>query len=223
MVQERDHLKSAYPKYSPSERVADGILHIVGLIAALIGAVVLVVLSFGAIAGVFTLGLITYGITLVGTFAASGLYHFTPWERWRPTLRRIDHAAIYLIIAGTYTPFVILIGTPLAIGVLALIWVLAGFGAIHKLFFWRNPKRCGVTLYLIMGWLSVVLLWSFVTLLPPASLMLMTIGGLLYSGGVIFFNMDKMRFSLAIWHGFVLTASICFYAAIAVGVYQSLP
>ncbi|WP_334065097.1 PAQR family membrane homeostasis protein TrhA [Limimaricola cinnabarinus] len=209
-----------YPAYARSERIADGVIHALGVIFALSGAVLLIV--FSALAAEVRAERIAavaiYGGALVATFSASAFYHMTPWTGLRPVLRRIDHAAIYLKIAGTYTPLVVLIGSAFAYGVLAVVWIVALGGAVAKLFFWKSPGRLGPTLYLLLGWLSVALVWSLALTLPVASTALVVIGGLLYSAGVIFFLWEKLRFSNAIWHGFVLAASACFFAAIAMGV-----
>ncbi|MGR3464889.1 PAQR family membrane homeostasis protein TrhA [Limimaricola sp.] len=209
-----------YPAYARSERIADGVIHALGVCFALTGSVLLIV--FSALAAEMTADRIAavavYGGALIATFSASAFYHMTPWTGLRPVLRRIDHAAIYLKIAGTYTPLVVLIGSAFAYGVLAVVWAVALGGAVAKLFFWKSPGRLGPTLYLLLGWLSVALVWSIAMTLPAASTTLVVIGGLLYSGGVVFFLWEKLKFSNAIWHGFVLAASACFFAAIAVGV-----
>ena len=202
-----------YPAYSRPERIADGVMHALGLTAALAGAGWL---TWQALGG-GSVSLAIYGATLVATFAASAFYHMTPWERLRPTLRRIDHAAIYLKIAGTYTPLAVLIGTVGAWAVLATVWVLAAWGMTQKLFFWRNPHRQGTWLYLTMGWLSVLLVGSLLQVLPFAALVLIGIGGALYTLGTLFHHWESLRFSNAIWHGHVVAGSACFFAAIALG------
>ncbi len=210
---------STYPAYARSERIADGILHALGLTFALTGAVLFV--TFGALhlgAGQVA-ALSIYGAALVGSFAASAIYHFTPWEPARPLFRRIDHAAIYLKIAGTYTPLVVLIGSAFAYTVLAGVWAVALVAAGVKLFYWRTPGRLGPLLYLALGWASVLLIWPLAPLLPATAIGLIVAGGLLYSAGVIFFNWDGLKYALAIWHGFVLAASMCFFAAIGLGVF----
>ncbi len=203
-----------YPEYSRSERIADGSMHAIGVIAAISGAIALMIWA----ADTATVGEITalaiYAATLVATFTASACYHMTPWESIRPTLRRIDHAAIYLKIAGTYTPLVVTVGGWLAYTILGIIWGLAVLGMTLKLFFWQVPGRYGPALYLFMGWLSVVLIWSAWGVIPKNLIM---IGGGLYTVGVIFYAAEKMKFSNAIWHGFVIAASACFFAAIAMG------
>ncbi|GAD56709.1 PAQR family membrane homeostasis protein TrhA [Limimaricola cinnabarinus] len=209
-----------YPAYARSERIADGMIHALGVIFALAGAILLVSLSAWSEEARIdrTVAVAIYGGALIATFSASAFYHMTPWTRLRPLLRRIDHAAIYFKIAGTYTPLVVLIGSAFAYAILAVVWAIALGGAVAKLFFWKSPGRLGPTLYLLMGWLSIALVWSLAMTLPVASTALVVIGGLLYSAGVIFFVWEGLRFSNAIWHGFVLAASACFFAAIAMGV-----
>lgn len=210
-----------YPKYGRSERIADAVMHGLGLAFALTGTVILIVFAslWAGAAEVTSVGI--YGAALVLSFAASALYHFTPKERWRSTLRRVDHAAIFFKIAGTYTPLVVLIGSAFGYVILAIVWGLALAGAVGKLFFWQRPGYGSLALYLILGWLSVFLIWSLFPLLPMSASVLIAVGGLLYSTGVIFFNWEKLRFSLAIWHGFVLAASVCFFTAISMGVLQT--
>ncbi len=212
-------LPSEYPVYARAERIADGVIHALGMIFALTGAVLLIVYAaFNGTSGGTIAAVAVYAGALIATFTASAIYHMTPWDRARPVLRRIDHAAIYLKIAGTYTPLVLLIGTGFAYVVLGLVWVLALAGAAAKLFFWSNPGRLGPWLYLVLGWLSVALVWPLVQTLPAVASALIVLGGLLYSAGVIFFSWEKLKFSNAIWHGFVLAASACFFAAITLGV-----
>ncbi|WP_296423779.1 hemolysin III family protein [Yoonia sp.] len=203
-----------YPAYSRAERIADGAMHAVGVIGAMGGAVVLMVWAMGMTSAGHVAALSVYGATLIATFVASAFYHMTPWEDIRPVLRRFDHAAIYLKIAGTYTPLVVTIGSGFAYLVLAVVWGLAVIGMLLKLFFWRTPGRFGPALYLIMGWLSVALIWSLWAIVPGAAVALIAVGGLLYTTGVIFHVAEKMKFSNAIWHGFVVAASACFFAAI---------
>ncbi len=212
------HIESDYPAYARSERIADAAMHVLGVTGALTGAVWLIIWAFGNVSGGQTVALSIYGLTLIATFIASAIYHFTPWENLRPTFRRIDHAAIYLKIAGTYTPLVFMIGSLSSYLVLAVVWALAAFGMIRKFWFWKKPGRNGVALYLVMGWLSVLLAGSLFSVLPVSALILIAAGGLLYTIGVVFHIWENLKFANAIWHGFVLTASVCFFVAIALGV-----
>ena len=208
---------SLYPTDARSERIADGTVHLLGLFSALTGAVLLIVWAAVNASAGHVAAISVYGATLIATFAASAFYHLTPWEGIRPILRRFDHAAIYLKIAGTYTPLVVMIGTGFAYGVLGVVWALAAVGVVLKLFFFRNPGRFGPVLYLVMGWLSLALIWSLWPVVPVATMVLIAVGGLLYTGGVPFYATHTMKYSTAIWHGFVLAASACFFAAIAIG------
>ena len=213
-------IPDTYPAFARSERIADGFIHALGLTLAVTGAVSLIVFAAiwtgaGQVAAVSV-----YSAALVATFAASAFYHMTPWEGLRPTLRRIDHAAIYLKIAGTYTPLVVMIGSAFGYVVLGLVWSLALVGASAKLFYWAAPGRLAPLLYLFLGWISVALIWSLAHVLPVPATVLVIIGGLLYSAGVIFFNWETLKFSNAIWHGFVLAASGCFFAAITLGTFS---
>ncbi|SEN22743.1 hemolysin III [Loktanella fryxellensis] len=208
----------AYPAYARSERIADGSLHLLGVVLAVAGAVALWVWGVPRTSGADTLALIVYGLALIATFAASACYHMTPWTRYRAILRRLDHAAIYLKIAGTFTPLAVLVGSGLTLAVLAVVWMLALWGIVRKVFFWQVPGRFGPALYLGMGWLGVLLVPGIATLLPATALGLLATGGLLYSAGVIFFWWDGLKFSNAIWHGFVLAASCCFFAGIWIAV-----
>ena len=198
-----------YPSYARSERIADGTMHAIGVIGAVAGAVVLVVWASGMATPGQVVAISVYGATLIATFVASALYHFTPWEQLRPTLRRIDHAAIYLKIAGTYTPLVVMIGSWFAYIVLGIVWGLALIGMTIKLFFWRAPGRLDPVLYLIMGWLSVALIWSLWSIVPGSAMLLIMAGGLLYTIGVIPYASETLKYAMAIWHGIVIAASGC--------------
>jgi len=211
-----------YPTYTRSERIADGTIHILGVFGAIFGAIFMAVWNFEHASSWLTASLVVYSIAMVATFTASALYNMSPWETARPVFRRIDHAIIYLKIAGTYTPLVVLVGSVSSYLVLATVWGLATFGVIRKLFFWRTPGKTGTILYLIMGWLSVILIWSLIPVLPLTATFLIVGGGLTYTIGVIFYVWKSLKFSRAIWHGFVLVASICFYIAIVLGARSSV-
>ena len=210
-----------YPTYPKSERIADAAMHVAGIVFAVLGTSALMIWAMvDGPSTVIAVGV--YGATLITSFVASACYHFTPGESLRHLLRRIDHAAIYLKIAGTYTPLVLLIGSAFAYGVLAVVWILAVIGAGAKLFFWPKSKdgsgHFGTALYLALGWFSVALITSIVPVLPSLALGLILAGGLIYSAGAIVFSLPNLRFQNAIWHGFVLIASMCFFSAIAMGV-----
>jgi len=209
--------QTPYPNYAVSERIADGSMHLVGVMGAIVGACYLIIWSFGHLGTGQAIALTVYASALIATFFASAFYHMTPWESLRPRLRQIDHAAIYVKIAGTYTPLVMMIGSAFAYVILGVVWALAIFGVVTKLFFWRRPGWFSTGLYLVMGWLSVALIWELIPVVPTPTMVLVAVGGGLYTVGVIFFQWDRLKFSNAIWHGFVVAASACFFAAITLG------
>ena len=206
-----------YP-YSLRETLADASIHALGLIAAMIAGIVLVVYVVQTQDTTQVAATSIYAGFLLCSFIASALYHLLPWERTRPLLRRIDHAAIYFKIAGTYTPLAVLIGSAFAYVVLAGVWLVALAGAVAKLSFWAADGRGSLPVYLGMGWASVLLIWPMTQTLPPATVGLIIGGGLLYTLGTLVYRYPQMRYQNAVWHGFVLAASTCFFAAVSVGV-----
>lgn len=206
-----------YP-YSLRETLADASVHVLGVGAGLsAGAMLLahVVQTQGAAQVAATS---VYAGFAIFALIASAAYHLLPWEASRPVFHRIDHAAIYLKIAGTYTPLVVLIGSAFAYVVLAAVWLVAVFGAVAKLSFWATDARGSLALYLAMGWASVLLIWPMWQTLPGPSVALIAGGGALYTMGTVFYAAKALRFQNAIWHAFVLAASACFFGAVALGV-----
>lgn len=203
----------SYP-HSRSETLADGAVHLAGLALAIPASALL--LMRADMEGSLATAAMTYAACMIFAFAASAVYHLSPLDRLRPVLNRIDHAAIYLKIAGTYTPFVVLIGTQFAYVLLAVVWGLALLGAIAKLSIWRTDARGSLALYLAMGWLAVLLFWPMAQVLPGAALALVLAGGAIYSLGAWVFAQPVFAFQNAIWHGFVLSASACFFTAVAI-------
>ncbi|MEM6304226.1 MAG: hemolysin III family protein [Pseudomonadota bacterium] len=209
----------AYPT-SWSETLADGAVHAAGLLILVPSSVLL--LAQEHLPQEVWSATALYAFTLIFALGASALYHMLPFDHLRPMLGRIDHASIYFKIAGSYTPVVVLIGGSFAYGILALVWALACFGAVAKLWFWRLDGRGSLALYLGMGWLSALLIWPMWQVLPLTALVLIVIGGAVYSLGTLVYAHPGMRYQNAIWHVFVLSASICLFAAIAIGV-QAAP
>ena len=202
-----------YPDYSRSEKIADGAVHLAGIGASLVAITVFLLFHMDMLGQGDLAGLTIYWVGLVAMLSVSFCYHMTPWEQFRLPLRRADHATIFLKIAGTYTPLVLSIGTAFSYGVLAIVWGLALLGAATKLFMWRSPGRMNSVLYLGLGWLSVLLMWPLFDTSPVAG-WCAVIGGLLYSSGIVFFHWESLKYANAIWHGFVVTASGFFFAAV---------
>ncbi|WP_417729341.1 PAQR family membrane homeostasis protein TrhA [Roseovarius sp.] len=205
----------SYPKYSRAERLADGAVHIAGLFAALIGIGVLFAMWALRMDGVTLASTLVYSAALLMMLGASAAYHLYAHTTARPILRRLDHAAIYVKIAGTFTPLSVLLGTAFGYAILALVWLLAIFGAATKMMAKRGQMSTGWLPYVALGWIGVALFIPLVSVLPGHSLALLLAGGLLYTGGVVFYAWERLRFSNAIWHLFVALASACFFLGIA--------
>jgi hemolysin III len=159
-----------------------------------------------------------YAAGLLAMLAFSTAYNFAPARR-RPLLRRLDHAGIFLMIAGSYTPFTTQSLTGgWAIGMTAAVWSIAAFGALGKLFLPGLGRRFWVAVYLALGWLVVVALKPMIDAIAWYALLLLVAGGVLYSTGVVFYVNKQLKFARAIWHGHVVAAAAAHWAAILLGV-----
>ncbi|MEZ5911703.1 MAG: hemolysin III family protein [Paracoccaceae bacterium] len=207
--------------YSRAELVSDAVVHVSGVVAALIAVPVLITVT-AFLRGDFTalFGISIYGATLLAMLGCSALFNMAGQARWRWLFQRLDHSAIYLKIAGTYTPFALLSGAG-AGTLLAGIWgaALAGVGlkALSPVRF----RTAALTLYLAMGWAGVFAGGTLLAELSPTVLALMVSGGVLYSAGVVFYLWERLPYHNTVWHVFVLAASGLFYAAILTRVVQS--
>ena len=206
-----------YPDYSNAERLADGLVHFIGVSGALIASIALITLVSGPGSLSDLIATWVYVAMILIAFVASATYHMTPREDLRPTLRRFDHAAIFLKIAGTYTPLVVLIGSNFSFLILGLVWAVALYGVSRRLFYWSEPGMGSTILYLGLGWASLALAWPMTQTIPALSFWLVILGGVTYTAGVIFYKWESLRFSNAIWHGFVVAASACHFFAIYFG------
>lgn len=205
------------PAYSRAERMSDAVVHWAG-IAAVAGAVPALIVTAAVLRGdaPSVVGASVYGVTLALMILCSAMYNMIARPDWAWLLRRLDHSAIYLKIAGTYTPFALMTGQGLALT--ATLWGAAAAGVALKL---ASPARfrwLGLALYLAMGWAGVVAGGDLMAALPGAAVVLMLVGGALYTVGVVFYLWDNLLFHNAIWHVFVLAASVVFYAAVLVTV-----
>jgi hemolysin III len=201
--------------YTRAEIIADGVIHAIGVSLGLAGAVVLVLFTIHAAGGVQTASALIYAIGLVALLGFSAAYNMWPVSRWKWLLRRFDHSAIFLLIAATYTPFLLQMKTDaIAIGLLAGIWATALAGIALKLFLPGRFDRFSVCLYLMLGWSGALAYDSLIEPLPALTLALLALGGALYSIGVIFHTRRGLRFQNAVWHSFVLAAALCHYFAV---------
>ena len=201
--------------YDRAELWADGVVHVIGLVAALIWVVLLLGVAAPGAGMELAVGLGVYGGGLVAVKTTSAIYNMWPVSRVKWVLRRYDHAAIYLLIAGTYTPLLILLEDQgRATLLLVAVWLLALVGIILKIGLPGRFDRLSIALYLGIGWSGLAAGGAVYEALSGLTLALIAAGGIVYSVGVIFHLWKGLRFHNAIWHVFVLVGSALFYAAI---------
>lgn len=202
--------------YPWAEELANSLSHGVGVVFGIVGLVLLLMQALHEGAGAVALTSYSlYGGSMILLYLASTLYHAIPHHRAKYWLKKIDHCAIYLLIAGTYTPFLLVgLDSPLARGLMAVIWGLALVGVLFKLAFAHRFEALSLVTYLTMGWLSLIVIYQLARALPVGGVALLAIGGVIYSLGVIFYASRRWRFGHAIWHGFVLGGSVCHFLAI---------
>ena len=206
---------SAPDRYPPAEELANRLTHGFGALLSVAGLVLMVVYSaLHGDAWVLT-STAVYGASLVVLYTASTLYHTVQSDRWRRLCQKFDHAAIYLLIAGTYTPFTL---GPLRGSwgwtLFGIVWGCAVVGVVLKLFFAGKADVLSTIAYLVMGWLVVIALKPLVAALPADALWLLVAGGLCYTLGTVFYLWKKLPFNHAVWHVWVLAGSACHWAAV---------
>jgi hemolysin III len=196
------------------EEIANAVTHGLGVLLAVGGGAVLITLAALYATGWHILGASVFVGSLVLLYTASTLYHAIPFERARRRLQTFDHCAIYVLIAGTYTPFLITdLRGPLGWSLLATIWVLAIGGVVFKLFFTGRWRGLSTAFYIGMGWLAAVAFQPMREALPGAALAWIVAGGVAYTAGTVFY-LSQRRYAHAVWHGFVLAGSVCHFAAV---------
>lgn len=211
-----DITKEPHKRQSYAEEMANAMTHGVGLAMSVIGWIALVVLSAVAGSGWDVAASAVYGGTLVFLYGVSTLYHSVRRPRTKYVLRVLDHVAIFLLIAGTYTPFtVVLMRDGWGWTVMTLVWGFAVAGLLFKLFSKHRFHPAATSLYLLMGWIGILFADPMSQALPGGALMLIAAGGLAYTVGVVFYGWHSLPYSHAIWHVFVLVGSICHYIAVA--------
>jgi len=201
--------------YDRVELIADGIVHAIGVSLGVAGAIVIVIVAANSAHATDMPSIVIYTIGLLSMLGFSAAYNTWPISHAKWVLRRFDHSAIYVMIAGTYTPFIgQMKGDFVSIGLLIGVWLTAVVGVTLKLLLPGRFDRLAVVLYLILGWSGAVLYEPAAADLPNLSIWLLAAGGALYSAGVVFHGWRSLRFQNAIWHGFVLVAACCHYSSI---------
>jgi len=204
---------------SPAEKTADLVVHVVGLTLAIVGGGLLAVLAalYAGVGAAVAIGV--YALCLVAMLTASTIYNQIRPCAARPVLRKLDEGAIFLMIAGSYTPFTtVRFEGAWAIGFTLLVWAVGLGGAFAKVLLPRLSDVFWSCVYVAFGWLAVIALKPMVETVHPAALTLLVIGGLIYTAGVFVFISPKVKFRRAIWHGFVVTGATVHWVAVLVGV-----
>ena len=207
--------QSAPTAYTPGEELANALTHGAGIALSVTGLAVLV--TFASLRsdawGVTATAI--FGASLVLLYSASTLYHSFRNEALKRLLRKFDHAAIFLLIAGTYTPFLLVsLRGPWGWSLLGVIWALAVAGVTMKFWFTGRFGVLSTLLYLAMGWLMVIAIRPMLHAVPPNGLWLLLAGGLCYTVGTVFYSWKRLPFHHAVWHLFVMGGSVCHFFAV---------
>lgn len=198
------------------EELANAVTHGVGLVLSLIGMPILILAALDRGERATVIGASVFGATLIALYAASTLYHAIPHPTLKQKLRVVDHAAIYLLIAGTYTPFTlgVLRGT-WGWTLFGIVWTLAAIGVLFKVVFGSGAMaKLSTAIYVAMGWVIIIAIKPLMASMEHAGLMLLVAGGLCYTGGVIFYVDRRRAWTHPVWHLFVMGGSICHYFAV---------
>jgi hemolysin III len=197
------------------EERLNALTHGFGAVASAVGGAVLVWLAVRHGDRWQVAAMAVYSAALVLLYSASTLYHAARRELARARLRVLDHCAIYLLIAGTYTPFALgPMRGPLGWTLLSVVWVLALGGIVYKLLLLGRFPRLSTGTYLAMGWLAVFTFPTLLRLLPSSTVLWLAVGGLAYTAGTVFYHSRRIPYAHSIWHGFVLAGSACHFVAI---------
>jgi len=207
--------RSAPSSHLPREEFANVLTHGLGSLAALPGGIVLVTLAAIHGDGWQLAGAIVFAASLLMLYAVSTVYHAARRPHLKRRLQVVDHCAIYVLIAGTYTPFTLVgLRGPWGWGLFAAIWTLALAGVVFKLFFTGRFERLSTLIYLAMGWLVVVAIHPMLSMIDAWTLCWLFAGGVFYSLGTLFYLRESLPYSHAIWHLFVIAGSVCHYLAV---------
>lgn len=202
-------------RYTLAEEVACALTHGLGAVLSVAGWGALLVYAVSGADPWRIVSVAIFGCTLTAMYAASTLYHALPHPPAKRALRIVDHCMIYLLIAGTYTPFLLVsMRGPWGWSLFGALWGIAVAGCVFKIFFIGRWDKLSVALYVAMGWAIIVALKPTIELVPGPALLLMLIGGLSYTGGVIFYQWHRLPYNHAIWHLFVMGGSTAHYCAI---------
>ena len=195
---------------SRSERRADAMIHVIGVTCGLAGCVALALIALPGADPAVVVSLVVYGAGLLATPGCSALCNTAKPGPLKELWRRLDHAAIFGMIAGTYTPFAaIAIGGAWGAGLLVFVWTVAAAGVVLKLLHPKRLETLSIAAYLLLGWTILVAIDHLIAAVSLPAFVLLVAGGIVYSLGIPFYRWDRLPYSRAVWHGFVLTAAAC--------------
>lgn len=211
-------MKTNKPKlYTMGEEIFNSVSHGVGSLLAVVGTTVLVTLAAVFSDATTVCIMLVYGLSLIVLYTMSTLYHAFPFAGVKTFFRILDHSSIYLLIAGTYTPFMLisLKGTQKGPIICIIVWAAAIFGIVLNAISVDKFKKISMFLYVAMGWAIVFAFGGVVSSLPSVGLWLLLLGGISYTGGIIFYAQKKIKYMHSVWHLFVLTGSVLHFICIA--------
>ena len=202
--------------YTRREETLNAVSHSIGIILSIIGSIVMIVAAVPHHNSTAISSIVIYGLAMLGMYTMSTLYHSVKPGRMKAVLQIIDHASIYLLIAGCYTPVMLILlgGKGKALFMFAAVWIAAAVGIVLNMINMKRFKRIGMALYLVMGWVALADIINIAHLLGTKGTSLMFAGGVAYTVGIIFYRMKKIEFMHSIWHLFVLAGSILHYMCI---------
>jgi hemolysin III len=203
------------PTYSQREEIAHSVTHGVGIVLSIAGLAVLVAVAAQRGTAAHVVGCSIFGATLVLLYTTSTLYHSIPQPRAKRVLRVLDHSAIYLLIAGTYTPFALItLRGPVGWTLIGVLWTLAVLGIVAKATALHRFRALSIVVYLGMGWSALLVLEPLLAGIRPEGMTLVVLGGLAYTGGLAFYGLRRIPYHHVIWHLCVLAGSVLHFFAV---------
>lgn len=201
--------------YSPLEERINIISHAIGLLLSIVALVLLVERASSYQNPLYIVSFAMFGLSLISLYAASTFYHSSRTPGLRARLRIVDHATIYVLIAGTYTPFALItLNGPVGWTIFTVSWTMAVSGIVLKLFFTGRYELLSTLMYVFMGWIVIFVLKPLINNLPMAGLVWLVAGGMSYTVGAIIYSIKKISFNHSIFHIFVLAGSFCHFMAV---------
>ncbi|MEG1800709.1 MAG: hemolysin III family protein [Oscillospiraceae bacterium] len=203
-------------RYTFGEEIFNSVSHGVGAVLSVVGASVITTLAvcFGDKVSIFAS--VVYGLSLIILYTMSTLYHAFPSQKIKEIFRVFDHASIFILIAGSYTPMclIALHGNKKAFIVILVVWLCALAGIVMNAISLEKTEKLGLVLYVVMGWAVVIILKDILAVMSPPAFWLLLLGGISYTGGIVFYKMTKVKYMHSVWHLFVLLGSVLHYICI---------